>query len=68
MIDNTLQHVMPALSLGLSVQNDETGRLRFWNNDIEIVYRYGKWVTINSLEPNEYHDDIFDALKAQKDK
>lgn len=44
--DDALMWVCPALSIGYAVVNDPQGRLRFYTDDVEIIWRCGKWIAI----------------------
>jgi len=52
--DNSLKYVIPALSLNYAVMNDKAGRLRFFNDDVEIVYRNDIWLLINDGKSFEF--------------
>jgi len=52
--DNSLKYVLPALSLNYAVINDKAGRLRFFNDDVEIVYRNDIWLLINDGKSFEF--------------
>lgn len=65
MTDNTLSWVVPAITLGYAVKQDPDGRLHFFNDDVDIVYRHHHWVATDRYgldEPRSY-DNIQDALQ-----
>ncbi len=63
--DDTLQFVLPAISAGYSVKNDEYGRLKFWNETVEIVYRDCQWVAKDGIDKDRQYSNIRWALEQE---
>lgn len=63
--DDALMWVCPALSIGYSVVNDPQGRLRFYTEDVEIIWRCGKWIGRDipcMVDPHREYKSLHEAL------
>ena len=65
MTDECIQWVIPAISLGFSVCNDPDGKLKFWTDSVEIIYRCDSWIAIDGIDPNREYLDIKTALQQE---
>jgi len=60
--DNTLQCVLPALSLGYSVHPDDQGRLAFKNASVCIKYVSSEWLVTDFNSDKFKFSDLKTAL------
>ncbi len=58
----TLKLVIPAISLGFAVVNDEDGKLRFYCDGLEIVYRDG-WISRTVTDDDRPYHSLIEALQ-----
>jgi len=65
MNDNTLNWVIPAITLGYAVVQDRDGRLRFFSEDVEIVHRKGGWIGRDNVDPDREYLDLPHALQGE---
>ena len=61
----TLKYVIPAISLGFAVQQDDCGKLRFFTDDIEIVCRDGCWISITDTDGITPYESLLEALQGE---
>jgi len=60
--DNTLDFVIPAISLNYSVHPDNEGRLMFRNENCCIKYRNHGWIVTDINNDQFHYSDLQTAL------
>jgi len=62
---DTLKWVIPAISIGYAVVDDAAGKLRFFGEGVEIIYRNGGWISITDTSDGKEYGSLVDALQGE---
>lgn len=60
-----LKWVIPAISAGFAVVNDPCGKLKFWTDDVTIVWRAHEWIASDGIDPDRHYQDLRSALESE---
>lgn len=65
MKDDTTQWVIPAITLGYAVKQDENGRFCFFTDDVEVICRNGVWWGVDDVDPPRMYGNLQSALTSE---
>ena len=65
MKDETLNLVIPSITLGYAVKQDPCGRFMFFADDLEIVYRHEMRVARSKTDIDRLYDSLMEALQSE---